>query len=303
MSILGKIAGGLGKGQQLQGKVILGIIAMVLLSKGFDGLQKALQVRMSGNAVTGEVVQHLTECSARIREEGRWQRFDVPCESVIALRERYGHANVRSYRIRRVLVRFARENGQVHIAKVRPSRKFVSWRSPVGTKVDLVYNPSNPDRIRPQPNWNDVKLDLLFFFGSITVLVYLFWSVLGPLIAWLAATRSSASPPRRGRQSESKPNELIEALQRIVDDLGKSSNKSADRGNARSVQRVPADKQQRPEGMATDRRQADHRAKSNVLQTSQGAVKRMYLRPRNWRKRPVGNPGKYEPGSWFGFAG
>ena len=70
MSILGKIAGGVGKGQKLQGKLVLAIIAFVLLAKGFGGLQKALQVRMSGNAVTGEVVQHLTECSARIPAGG-----------------------------------------------------------------------------------------------------------------------------------------------------------------------------------------------------------------------------------------
>lgn len=66
MSILGKIACGLGKGQRLQGKIALGIVAVVLLSKGFDSLQKAIEVRMSRNAVTGEVVQHLIECTARI---------------------------------------------------------------------------------------------------------------------------------------------------------------------------------------------------------------------------------------------
>ena len=55
MSILGKTAGRLAKGQRLQGKIALGIVAVVLLSKGFDGLQKAIEVRMSSNAVTGEL--------------------------------------------------------------------------------------------------------------------------------------------------------------------------------------------------------------------------------------------------------
>ena len=94
MSILGKTAGRFGKGQRLQGKIALGIVAVVLISKGFDGLQKAIEVRMSSNAVTGEVVQHLIECTARIRDAGRWQRLDVPCNSLVSLRERHGFSDV-----------------------------------------------------------------------------------------------------------------------------------------------------------------------------------------------------------------
>jgi len=299
MSILGNIAGGLGKGQRLQGKVVLGIIAFVLLSKGFGGLQKAIQVRMSGYAVTGEVVQHLTECAARIREEGRWQRFEVPCKSVQSLRERYGYANVRSYRTRRVMVRFVRDNGQVHFAKVRASKKFVRWRTPVGTKVDLVYNPRNLDRIRPQPNLSSVKADLLFFFGGIAMLVFLFGSMIGPVIAWVTHLITDKGSKKPGRPAENKPNEIIEALQKMVDDLGKSSKQG--KGRSARLERQ-ARSQQQIEEIAARPEPVEHQAKSAVIQKGRGAVKRMYLRPRNWRKRPVGNPGKYEPGSWFGFA-
>lgn len=295
MSILGKMAGGLGKGQRLQGKIVLGIVAFVLLSKGFDGLQKAIKVRMSGNAVTGEVVQHLTECTARIRDAGRWQRFDVPCNSLVSLRERYGFSNVRSYRKRQVMVRFVRENGQVHFAKVRPSRKFVRWQAPIGSKVALVYNPRNPDRIQAQPDWKSVQSDLLFFAGGVGLLIFILWSMVGPLFTWLAllvttsSSGSSGSSGARASGSQRKPNEIIEALQKAVDSLGKSStidDKQSDRDNEPGY-RSGARYQQ---------------TSSEAVPTSRGAVKRMYLRPRNWRQRPVGNPGKYEPGSWFGFA-
>ncbi len=296
MSILSKIAGGLGQGQRLQGKIVLAIVAFVLLSKGFDGLQKAAQVRMSGNAVTGEVVQHLTECTVRLRESGRWDRFDVPCKSVHSLRQRYGFSNVRSYRKRLVMVRFVRQDGHVHFAKVRPSRKFIRWRTPVGTKVDLVYNTSNPDRIKPQPAWKAVQGDLLFFLGGIGMLGFLFWSTVGPLLLWLTQLFAGLGTRQQRGQRANKPNEIIDALQKMADDLGKSSSKRDERS-------------WKSESGAAHRKRRDERADSGnyqaktvALESGRGTVKRMYLRPRNWRKRPVGNPGKYEPGSWFGFA-
>ncbi|MEM9355234.1 MAG: hypothetical protein AAGB04_03390 [Pseudomonadota bacterium] len=296
MSLLSKIAGGFGQGQRLQGKIVLAIVAFVLLSKGFDGLQKAAQVRLSGNAVTGEVVQHLTECTVRIRETGRWDRFDVPCKSIHSLRQRYGFSNVRSYRKRLIMVRFVRKDGHVHFAKVRPSRKFVRWRTPVGTKVDLVYNTSNPDRIKPQPAWNAVQGDLLFFLGGIGVLGFLFWSTVGPLLLWLTALFDGFGTRQQRGQRAVKPNEIIEALQKMADDLGKSSGKGDER-SWKSESR--AAQQKRREELADS---GNYQAKTVALGSGRGTVKRMYLRPRNWRKRPVGNPGKYEPGSWFGFA-
>ena len=289
MSILGKIAGGLGKGQRLQGKIVLGIVAFVLLSKGGDGLQKAIKIRMSGNAVTGEVVQHLTECTARIRDAGRWERFDVPCNSLVSLRERYGFSNVRSYRKRQVMVRFVRENGQVHFAKVRPSRNFIRWQAPIGSKVALVYSPSNPDRIRAQPDWKSVQGDLLFFAGGVGLLIFVLWSTIGPLFTWLALSLTAGSSGARERSSQRKPNEIIEALQKAVDDLAKPM----------ASDEKQTYRESRPEHLANVRNNVNSAA---AVRTSGGAVKRMYLRPRNWRQRPVGNPGKYEPGSWFGFA-
>ncbi|MEM7749328.1 MAG: DUF3592 domain-containing protein [Pseudomonadota bacterium] len=299
MGILGKIAGGFGQGQRLQGKIVLAIVAFVLLSKGFDGLQKAAQVRLSGNAVSGEVVQHLTECTVRLRESGRWDRFDVPCKSIHSLRQRYGFSNVRSYRKRLVMVRFVREDGHVHFAKVRPSRKFIRWRTPVGTKVDIVYNTSNPDRIKPQPAWNAVQGDLLFFLGGIGMLGFLFWSMVGPLLLWFAQLFAGSGARQQREQHSSKPNEIIEALQKMADGLGKSSGKAKERSSRSDRQ---AARQMRREEMAERVEPDNYQAKTVALESGRATVKRMYLRPRNWRKRPIGNPGKYEPGSWFGFA-
>ena len=83
--------------------------------------------------------------------------------------------------------------------------------------------------------------------------------------------------------------EIIEALQKAVDDLAKP--KASDEKQTY--------RESRPEHLANVRNNVNSAA---AVRTSGGAVKRMYLRPRNWRQRPVGNPGKYEPGSWFGFA-